>query len=59
MLRMVMAQIESELASQQTILANRQRMGMNDNAMYAGAIAVLEDLDAWCLQQLGTMEDSL
>ena len=58
-LRMVMEQIESELASQQTILANRQRMGMNDNALHAGAITMLEDLDAWCLQQLDTMEDSL
>ncbi|RYN12836.1 hypothetical protein PG2022B_0934 [Bifidobacterium animalis subsp. animalis] len=58
-LRMVMARISGELDRQQTILANRQRMGMNDNAMYAGAIAMLERLDAWCSQQLDTMEDSL
>lgn len=58
-LRMVMARISGEMDRQQTILANRQHMGVNDNAMYAGAIAMLERLDAWCSQQLDTMKDSL
>ncbi len=58
-LRMVMARISGEMDRQQTILANRQRMGMNDNAMYAGAITMLERLDAWCSQQLDTLKDSL
>lgn len=51
-LRMVMARISGEMDRQQTILANRQRMGVNDNALHVGAITMLERLDAWCSQQL-------
>ncbi|WP_154708433.1 ATP-binding protein [Bifidobacterium animalis] len=49
---MVMARISGEMDRQQTILANRQRMGVNDNALHVGAITMLERLNAWCLHQL-------
>lgn len=57
-LRMVTAHIREELEAQRTILAERQRTGIADNAMQVGAITALERLDAWCMQQLDESADS-
>lgn len=53
-MRMVTAHIREELETQRTILDDRQRMGVTDNAMQVGAITALERLDAWCAQQHDT-----
>ncbi len=53
-MRMVTAHIREELEAQRTMLADRRRMGIGDNAMQVGAITALERLNAWCAQQYDT-----
>lgn len=53
-LHMVTAHIREELEVQRTMLDDRQRMGVTDNAMQVGAITMLERLNAWCAQQHDT-----
>lgn len=53
-MRKVTAHIREELEAQRTMLADRRRMGIGDNAMQVGAITALERLNAWCAQQYDT-----
>lgn len=57
-LRMVTAHIREELETQQAILAERRRTGIGDIVSIVGAIAALERLNAWCMQQLDESADS-